>query len=114
MLVSCNHCGNRVLPKEDETCPACGGKIDPDATLLPPPPPTKVEPDTTGRFLNFLERKSKAGLFLGLALAAYGGFGGSYQRRGHGPVTQGNDLLWVGLILAGIMLLLYLLTRRRA
>lgn len=113
MLVTCNHCGNRVLPKSDETCPSCGGVIDPEAMPTPPPAPTQPEPHTTGKFLNFLERKSKAGMLLGVGLTVMGAFGGSYQRRGTGATMEGSNLMWAGVVLIGIFFVLYLVTRRR-
>lgn len=112
MLVTCNHCQTRVLPKEDGNCPSCGRTIDPNATLLPERPrPTAL---TAGRrYLDVVAFRAKAGIVFGLFLSGLAAFGKTYQWRENQPVFEGMRLFWAGLGISGFSIILYLLCRRK-
>lgn len=71
-------------------------------------------PSSTGwSFRGMVSRRSKAGIVLGIALAAWGFFGGSYQHRGVGRVASGSDLVRVGAAIAVISTVLVIVCRKK-
>lgn len=122
MLVYCNHCRNRVLPKDDDVCPNCHQTIDAEASAAmgaaalqaaQQPAPTSTTVPARRSFRDLIASRAKAGIFLGAALAVYGAFDGSYQRRGAGYAAGGKELLWVGAGVAVLSFVLFLLCRRK-
>ena len=106
----CPQCGQRVLASPGEHCPKCFHSI-------PPSQSSDVSSNsvTKGRvtFRSMIARRAIGGIFLGLILAFYGMFGGSYQRRGVGYVASGSELIGVGVGIAIFGAIVYLVFRPR-
>jgi rRNA maturation protein Nop10 len=116
MADTCNHCGGPIFPKYEESCPKCGRNIatgEPAPTLFSP-----KNGHSTSQGISplraMIARRSRGGIFVGIAIAAWGYFGGSYQRRGAGYSASGTELIWIGLAVAVFATIVYLLSRSRS
>ena len=118
MLVICNHCGGRVLPKPESVCPSCNKTIDAPLSAsegqgLRAERAAVASGPPRWSFRAMVERRSKVGILLGVALTAWGLFGGSYRHRGAGQFLSGMDLAQVGIGITVFATLVYLLCRTK-
>ncbi len=119
MPIICNHCGGQVLPKSGDICPDCRKTIDAKRSKSEGEAPRAKRAAAASEapswsFRDAVARRSKGGIFLGVALAACGFFGGSYQHRGAGNTSSGMDLVGIGIAVTVIAVILYLVCRRKS
>ena len=117
MLKYCNSCGRNVLPSADDVCPACQGELgEGPAAADSTSEATSDASLSKGGFGRWLGRKSITLIIVGAALAAWGAFGGSYQRRGAGVEASGGGLVagGLGLVAFGVVLLVVTKFARRS
>jgi hypothetical protein len=113
----CNQCGGLIITETDTTCPRCRSRIDVGHINSGSPSDkrsgvTSERPRRTIR--DIIASRAKGGIFIGIALALLGYFGGSYQRRGAGYTSSGMELVWVGISVAVFSTVIFLLCRRKS
>ncbi len=116
MADTCNYCGGPIFPKYEEECPKCRRKIatgEPAPSLLSPKNANSASNQDVSPLRAMIARRSRGGIILGLAIAAWGIFGGSYQRRGAGYTASGTELVWIGLSVSVFATIVYLVSRTR-
>ena len=113
----CNQCGGLIITETDKTCPRCRSRIDVGHINSGSPSDkrsavTTEPPRRTIR--DIIASRARVGILSGIALALWGFFGGSYQRRGAGYTSSGMELVWVGIAVAVFATVIYLLCRRKS
>ncbi len=113
MLKYCSTCARKVLPSDDDACPACGVDLSeasdqPSGEEAAEAVATKVEASGKPRGVGvWLRKKALTLIVLGVVFALLGSFGGGYERRGAGYTASGGELTTVGLVILGIGAVLY-------